>query len=290
MKKDSINKGVDTPFIVIFTDLDGTLLDHYTYKWESAKPALDTCKHHQIPVIMVSSKTRAELEILQEQMELFSPFISENGGGIFFPKNMNQVPPGTIIADHLYKWEMGTPYESLIRSLEAIRNELGLPIRGFSEMALGEISQLTGLDLDGSRLAAAREYDEPFIILDRQDIDMEALQQAAQKRGLQITTGGRFFHIHGKNDKGTSVKKLISWYGQSHPLLFTIALGDSPNDFSMLKQVDQPVLVRSQQNFPRIGEEIPGLKVTGDMGPKGWKMAVLDILNEKIWGGIFGNV
>ncbi len=290
MQKYSRNRDVDTPFIVIFTDLDGTLLDHHTYKWKLAKPALDICKQRKIPVVMVSSKTRAELEILQEQMGFFSPFISENGGGIFFPENTNPVPPGTIIADHYYKWEMGTSYETLIKSLNAIRTDLGLSIRGFSEMSLKEISQLTGLDLDRSRLAAMRDYDEPFIILDRQDIDVETLQRAARKRGLQITTGGRFFHIHGKNDKGTSVKNLIVWYRESHPHVFSIAVGDSPNDFSMFKQVDQPVLIRSQQDFPGIEEEIPGLKITRDMGPKGWNRTVLDILNEKINGGLSGNV
>ncbi|MDT8273551.1 MAG: helix-hairpin-helix domain-containing protein, partial [Desulfomonilia bacterium] len=49
--------------------------------------------------------------------------------------------------------------------------------------------------------------------------------------------GGRFYHLHGKNDKAEAVRKLISWYKKRSPRLFTIGLGDSPNDFSMLKEV-----------------------------------------------------
>ena len=50
----------------------------------------------------------------------------------------------------------------------------------------------------------------------REDAGDENLQSAAETRGLNVTLGGRFFHLHGKNDKGAAVKKLISWYKESH--------------------------------------------------------------------------
>ena len=70
---------------VVFTDLDGTLLDHDTYGWEEARPALERCKRLFIPIVLVSSKTRAEMDHLRVKLSISSPFISENGGGIFFP-------------------------------------------------------------------------------------------------------------------------------------------------------------------------------------------------------------
>jgi len=85
------------PFVVVFTDLDGTLLDHQTYEWEEAKPALNRCKALQVPLILVSSKTRAEMDVLRHELGLISPFISENGGGIFFPEEgSDPVPPDTV--------------------------------------------------------------------------------------------------------------------------------------------------------------------------------------------------
>lgn len=274
-------------FVVIFTDLDGALLDHNSYKWDRAKPALDLCQRLHIPVIMASSKTRAELNILRQKIGLGFPFISENGGGIFFPKEWSgRVPPGTVLADNLLKWPIGIDYDLLVKSLYEIRDDLGWRLRGFSEMSSDEISRLTGLDLESSRLAAMREFDEPFILLEQEEIDIDTFQTAAKKRGLKITQGGRFYHLHGKNDKGVAVKKVISWYEESRPELFTIALGDSSNDFSMFEQVDQPVLIRSQQNFPGIEEEIPGLIVTRENGPEGWNSAVLEIIGKKIEEGL----
>jgi mannosyl-3-phosphoglycerate phosphatase len=275
------------PFIVIFTDLDGTLLDHDTYEWEAATPALDLCKHDGIPLIPVSSKTRAEVEVFQQKLGIVAPFISENGGGIYFPKDSYpERPEGAVSEENLWKWSLGPSYGVLVEALKEIRDELGWGILGFSEMTLKEISNYTGLDRETSHLAALREYDEPFIIDEPVEKDVTALEKAAERKGFQITGGGRFYHIHGKKDKGEAVKRLILWYKRSQPRLISIALGDSPTDFSMLEQVDYPVLIRSSVHFPGLKDRIPGLKVTDEMGPVGWSSAVLDISGQIISGGI----
>ncbi len=281
MRKDVSPKPL-APFVVIFTDLDGTLLDHQTYEWVEAKPALNLCKQLQVPLILVSSKTRAEMEVLRHELGLTAPFISENGGGIFFPEEgSHPVPPDTALEDGLWKWSLGLPYHSLVKALREIRNELGWKIRGFSDMSLEEISHLTGLDLATSRLASLREYDEPFILVEEGERDPDTLYDAAKKRGLSLSSGGRFYHLHGKIDKGLSVEKLVAWYGEHRSHVVTMALGDSPNDFSMLKRVNHPVLIRSSREFPGVQDIIPGLQITKDKGPKGWNAAVLDLLHNK---------
>ncbi len=71
------------PKLVVFSDLDGTLLDHDAYSWDAAKPALDRLAERDIPVVLASSKTAREVEILQEQMGLSGrPAIVENGAGV----------------------------------------------------------------------------------------------------------------------------------------------------------------------------------------------------------------
>jgi mannosyl-3-phosphoglycerate phosphatase len=276
-----------SPFL-IFTDLDGTLLDHDTYGWQEAEPALALCRRTPVPVILVSSKTRAELDLLRVQLGLSSPFISENGGGIFFPEEETSKPPRLAVRDKgFWKWSLGPPYEHLVEALGAIREELGWKIRGFSEMSSHEISQLTGLDLENSRLAAMREFDEPFVVAEPEIVDTETLNAAANARGLRITTGGRFHHLQGKNDKGEAVKKLIAWYQDQQPSssLTTVALGDSPNDFTMLQQVDHPILVQSYRSYPELVHKIPGLTITRETGPRGWNEAVLEILSRSPKGG-----
>jgi mannosyl-3-phosphoglycerate phosphatase len=116
----------------------------------------------------------------------------------------------------LWKWPLGLPYEHLVKGLREIRDELKWNIKGFSDMSIEEISSLTGLDRQTSRLAAMREYDEPFIILEKQSPDTSVLLNAAAKKGFVVTVGRRFYHLQGKNDKGQSMEKVISWYKQFH--------------------------------------------------------------------------
>ena len=236
---------------------------------------------------MVSSKTRAELEVLAKEIGLNAPFISENGGGIFFPEDWHwSLPAGTIFEKGFYKLPMGTPLDLLVKGLKEIRRELGLDLRGFSEMSPQEICDLTGLDTYRAKLASSREFDEPFVMFENDSEIVEAVKTSAGKRGFQISRGGRFYHIHGRNDKGKAVNNLTGLYKNSCGRVFTIALGDSPNDFSMLKEVDQPVLISSHQEFPGIEEDIPDVIITNKSGPEGWNSVVQDILSKKIAGGI----
>ena len=282
-KKEEQSGAHPSPFIIIFTDLDGTLLDHNSYGWQKAEPALRLCRERRIPLIPVSSKTRAEIRALQQELGLSSPFISENGGGIFFPKEGEYPHPSDAILSHgVRKWSMGPAYGFLVKALKEIRDELGWKIRGFSEMTPEEISSITGLGLASARLASQREYDEPFVLMEEGGCDMDALNHAASKKGLRITKGGRFYHLHGKSDKGEAMGRLVAWYRTYHPSLLTIALGDSPVDFSMLERADYPVLIRSSNQYPELQKMIPRLRVTQESGPKGWNAAVLGILNNEI--------
>ena len=292
------------PFFLVFTDLDGTLLDHDTYGWEEAIPALELCITRDVPVILVSSKTRAEMNVLRRRLSLSAPFISENGGGIFFPEEISKDPPpvssgvdipgfypgdSTALSacseNGLWILSLGASYNRLIKAFREIRNELGWNMKGFSDMRVEEISRLTGLDKEGARLAARREYDEPFIIEGEEPADLTPLIRAAEERDLLITSGGRFYHLQGKNDKAKGVELITGWYKKYHEKVLTIALGDSPNDFGMLERADFPVLIRSQRSFPDLIKRIPRLITTDDTGPKGWNSAVMNIITVQGFKG-----
>ncbi|WP_413699484.1 HAD hydrolase family protein [Psychromonas sp. KJ10-10] len=64
---------------LVFTDLDGTLLGHYTYQTEPAEETITALKFHDIPIIPNSSKTLQEIVLIRQQLDLMSPFIIENG-------------------------------------------------------------------------------------------------------------------------------------------------------------------------------------------------------------------
>ena len=277
--------GADPADLIVFTDLDGTLLDHDTYGWEPAAEALERCRELGVPVVMVSSKTRAEMERLRAGLRLDWPFVPENGGGIAFPPDCPQAPPPEALpgGEGGHVLHLGVRYGVVTRALRQIREELGRPdLRGFSDMGVEEIARLTGLPLEDAKRSARREYDEPFVMNAPGEAELDRLERTARKRGLQVTAGGRFLHLFGGCDKGKAVSLLTEWFRRERPGARTVGLGDSPNDLPMLRRVDEPVLVRSSPSWEEMAEALPGIRVSDRPGPDGWNRAVLDLLATSV--------
>ena len=66
---------------LIFTDLDGTFLNHSDYSFEDSKEALEKISQKNIPLIFTTSKTKVEVELLQKKVGIKEPFIIENVSG-----------------------------------------------------------------------------------------------------------------------------------------------------------------------------------------------------------------
>ena len=266
------------PRLVLFTDLDGTLLDHDTYSFEPAREALAALESENVPVVFTTSKTRAEIEKWRRLAGNTDPFISENGGAIF-------VPEGYFGGDFVYDRkengylviELGAPHRELALALGDIRRETGIEIRGVSEMSVEEIVKLTGLDKEDAELVRKREYGEPFVVGGGIEAENSVVSEI-EKRGLRHTQGGRFHHILGRNDKGKAVSILKGLYVKEWGLVETAGIGDSLNDLPMLKAVDIPILVRKPGGGYDERIDIAGMAIADAPGPYGWNSAILKLI------------
>jgi mannosyl-3-phosphoglycerate phosphatase len=258
---------------LIFTDLDGTLLDRDTYAWEAARPALDRLRRHGVPWILVTSKTRAEVEAWRRCLGNEHPFIVENGGAAFVPANYFPHPiPGSKRRASYEVLEWGAPYLDLGAGLQRASQASQCRVRGFHEMTPEEVAALCDLPLPQAVLAKQREYDEPFLVLDPHRAG--ALAAAIREQGRNCTRGGRFWHILGANDKALAVAALSALFARDYAPLRTIGLGDGLNDASFLNVVAAPVLIHSAQSA-ELKALVPHGWETARPGPAGWNEAVL---------------
>ena len=76
--------------VVIFTDLDGSLLHRDTFKFDPIKNYITTLIDHGIIIIPNSSKTEAEIKKFNKELGIKLPYISENGSSIH---NLNLINP-----------------------------------------------------------------------------------------------------------------------------------------------------------------------------------------------------
>jgi mannosyl-3-phosphoglycerate phosphatase len=245
---------------IIFTDLDGTLLDHDSYSFEEASLMLDFIKKHEIPLIIVTSKTRNEVIRLQKLLGISTPFIIENGAGICVSRfqDYEMIP-------------LGKDYEEIRRAFKRYAKKIDM--LGFFDMSVEEICEHTGLSQEQAGYAKKRDFTEPFIL--RDEGDLPVLRDMARKDGLDIVQGGRFYHLITKGqDKASAIKKVVQQYQTAKSRRYnTVALGDSENDLSMLASVDTPILI-PHPDGSYLSCSIPNLIKAPFAGSKGWNSAL----------------
>ncbi len=269
--------------LVVFTDLDGTLLDHRTYKWEPAQPALRALRLQGAPVVLCTSKTRAEVLPLRQELKLTDPVVTENGGAIYLPRNYFPFAlPPALVESGYQVLELGQRYPNLVRALDEAAETSGVRVRGFAHMKDEEVAKICGLKKPDARRARQREYDEPFLLEKGTPRQKDCFFRWIQQRGLRWRQGGRFLHLMGDNDKGVAVRRLVELYRQLWGDIRVIGLGDSPNDLDFLSIVDVPVLV-AQSNGSHdtaLRSKLRGAKLAPGPGPVGWNQAVLELLGS----------
>ncbi len=251
--------------LLVYTDLDGTLIDHTTYQWSAAQPALDAVRDAGGAVILASSKTAAEVAPLQRDLKLTGfPAIIENGAGVLMPKTMAKTT---------------SPDYCKIRTiLDAMSPNIRDYFRGFGDMTVAEVAAVTGLPTEAALLAKDRSFSEPGLWSGTSD-DRLAFEAELAKSGVSAQMGGRFLTLSfgcKKSDHMTAINALYQ------PKV-TIALGDAPNDIEMLEAADFGVVVANPYHapLPQLAGEAEGrITRTKTAGPQGWNTAVLDLLAQ----------
>ena len=266
---------------IIFTDLDGTLLDHHSYSFQAALPALRAVRSLGIPLILTTSKTLAEAREINLALENKQPLIVENGCAMCFPLDRDfpfEVGAHQEIEGHaVIRFSPG--YAQIRHFIEQQRSGHHVQLTGFGDMSVTEVARQTGLGEREAAKAKQRLCSEPFVWLGSEQ-ELARFQAAAKNEGLRITRGGRFWHLMGQTGKAPAVDAMRQLYtGENTAPIKTIALGDSENDREMLESVDIAVVVmRHDGTYLDCRGKEQTLR-TEQQGPAGWNTAVLQIIH-----------
>lgn len=271
---------------IIYTDLDGTLLDFTTYSYEVTQSTVAQLSELDIPVIFCSSKTRAEQEVYRSALHLHLPFIVENGSAILFPEGyfdlhdlqelqdveINQVDGYTVIA-------LGAAFRQIRSAIEKARAEVGIDVKGYADLTNKQVMQLTGLSAEAAKRAAQRDYSETLLEGVTPSEGWTLFVSKLDELGLQCVSGGKFHTVMGKgSDKGKAVQLLTSLFRKKYGEIKTVGLGDSANDLPLLEAVDVPFLVQKPSGEWETVQN-PKIQKIEAIGPQGWNLAIHSLLN-----------
>ncbi len=256
--------------ILIFTDLDGSLLNHNNFEFREIKNFILNCIKNGIKIIPNTSKTVSEVQVFLDQLGQDLPFIVENGAAIH---NLNLVHPK-------FKSKKNSLFFS--RSVTEILDlfEKSIPIkfqkRCFFLKDMSSIEQMKILGLNKKYLPFAlnRKYSMPLVFDGSKEL-VDEFTVLLKKIGMKLHEGGRIYNICDDCSKGKAMTTLIEklkndFNFKSH----TIVIGDSPNDISMLDVSDQPCIIPlpNKNNLSHLKNQ-KIIRAT-QSAPQGWEEVV----------------
>ncbi len=255
--------------LIVFSDLDGTLLDHRTYSHAAATPALKRLQQLQVPLILASSKTAAEIIPLRRELGVtHCEAIVENGSGIL---------------------ESGDEYgasEDRYPSIRQVLNRLPPALReqyqGFADWSAEQVSKRTGLSLTDAGNARKRRFSEPGLWLGNER-DKAIFVETLTATGLTVQQGGRFLTLSFGGNKAERMVEIAARYATPGKTPFVVALGDASNDLAMIEQADLGVIIPNpaHDGIPQCPGETTGRIIRADAaGPAGWNQVIMSLLDR----------
>lgn len=287
MNKKPTLKSFCVPLKLIFTDLDGSLLDHHSYSFKPAVKMLEELEKRGIPVIPITSKTKAELLPLRKELKSVHPFIIENGAAIYIPKNyFSQQPKTSETSGQFWVIKNSVSRKTWLELLQENAAEFSGEYQTFDSVSKQQgvegIADLTGLSSNMAALANQREFSEP-VHWTGTSARKKLFIRKLKTLGATVLQGGRFLSIGGDTDKGRALLQLQNLYLQQaqQSSCETLAIGDSGNDISMLEQASSALIIKSDNHAPPELTRGSNCSISKQNGPRGWAAGVTDWLQTQ---------
>jgi mannosyl-3-phosphoglycerate phosphatase len=270
------------PRLVVFTNVDDFLLGGASPFMEASRPVLGLLAASGIPVILVSSRTRAEVEVVSQRLALPHPFICEYGSAVYLPAGyFASTPPHAVTRSGYHVLETGVSYREVVTTLHRLARQLHVGIESFSQMSVDDVSRAYGVSLLDARLAKLRDHGEPFRFVDATPKARARLLHALHSAGFQCLHDGRFHHAAVRIDVGERVRVLRSMYGEDGPVV-TAAVAGRSEDLALLREVEAPVVVQSPQarSTFELFKALPQAVLTSLPGLRGWVEGMTELLQH----------
>lgn len=279
------NNGSDQGRVVIFTDVDGTILDD-NFQLAVEREVLDRA-FNKCSIVMVSSRTIAELLALQESLGVYGECIAENGGVVA------TYTPLPSVSEEAWDWEIGGPGLLAVQRLAApvgetfeivrrLAAEHGLTLNLHRNLSPEELAERAGYSIEDAERSCDRRVSVLIDPVVSNAPNSAAFFEALRNEGCAVAYGGRWISVVKGADKGAAVLAyLAALKARGEEVVMTVGIGNQANDTALLRAVDRPYAIRN----PEVGHspeltEVPGVNLLNNEGCRGWEEMAEEILAQ----------
>ena len=231
--------------IIIFTDLDETLLKENKYFHNILNNFIKTLLKKEYEIIPVTSKAYLEVIDLLKQMKFKLPFSVENGAAYYIPINNSKdylykkiVNPNAIKKNAIKKILNKSIFKTYLHNLKFIEN-----------LSIIEQKKITKLNSNQLEDFNSREYSIPVLIKGDKYFKKK-FEKTLLKYNLKIVFGFKLNNISCLHSKLNSLNFFSDQYKQKlrNTKIIIISLGDNHNDIEILNNSNYSGIIKNN-NF-----------------------------------------
>ena len=220
------------------------------------------------------------MHVYSQALGLSTPLIAENGTVIAFPESMKWMPDSLDFEDGYGVLRSSMNRAKILELAHELRNSKGYNFIGFNDSTAEELADRLGLEIEPAKAALKRYGTEPIVWKDS-NAALIAFKEALEDVGITLIRGGHFHHLMPAGaSKGAAMQSIREFYGKEYSEFIwkTLAIGDSPNDVSMLELADEALVIPNPNNgILRLKRS--NYTIADASGPAGWGDAVIKLLN-----------
>lgn len=270
------------PRVIIFSTAN--LLGSPTRTGYPASEALAEIERRNIPLVLSTSGTRAQVEFLRRKIGHAHPFITESGGGLFLPDGYFALRlEGAKRTARYLCVPFGRTAQEASAALREMAQEAGAEVVGYADMSAREISRNTGMNEREAEASREREFSERFFFAGNADLAASSFERIAKEQNWQIRQPEPFGELYSGNDEGKAVRYLMRLYRESlRSRVRSVGIGTCFEDFSLLNATDQSfVLALSNgRSDDKLLTKLPNTIRVDVPGAAGWNQTVLNLLSR----------
>jgi predicted mannosyl-3-phosphoglycerate phosphatase (HAD superfamily) len=234
--------------IVVVSAADDALRDRGPVSTARAAEALRLLRDERVALVLYSNHTRSELELIQQELGILHPFVSEGGAALFVPTGYfaQQIPGARRRAGHDVV-EIGSQHADVLQRLRAAAGRNRIDMLTYSDMSVEEVARECRITLLRASLAKLREYVEPCRPVYTGQLERPHFIRLLRGARLRAVQRGSFEHVGGLIDPAAAINLLCGLYRRVFGRFVTVGLADAGSGDGLLGLMDRRVIVHDDE-------------------------------------------
>ena len=216
---------LQTPAIV-FCDMDG-LVPARGKTAPGFDEFLATLDHHGIPLVLVTNRSRLQIDDARRKLGHTHPYIAEGGCGAYLPEGYFHLRPAkTVRLGRFTCLPIAEQLPKAEEALEELSAETGVETVALRALAPRELEQNTGLPAAQAELMRHRDFDELFFFAGAADVDVQRFVAEGAAKRWQLRQRGVLWSLAVGASLKQCVRELSKLYARalrSQPKILGIA-------------------------------------------------------------------